>query len=194
MTGCGSPGRRRYDPAVDLSTLRDHPRNPRRGDDAAVAGSIDATGWYGAIIAQTSTRRILAGHTRRRSLTAEGATHAPVLWVDVDDDTAEDILIADNRLAELATWDADQLAEVLTPWSPERLAAVGFTADDLLIMAAGNTGYDTGRDHDGDGDEPDPHGLWPLLAFRVPPLVLSRFRALPGADDAERLEALVIDP
>ena len=187
-------GEQRYDPDADLATLRDHPRNPRRGDDDAVAGSLDANGWYGVIVAQTSTRRILAGHTRRRTLQAGGVTHAPVVWVDVDDDRAEAILLADNRTAELAAWDLDGLAAILGDRAAtvSGLAGTGFTVDDLLVLSASRaTGG--GGDDDGDDDQggDPPEGLWPLLAFRVPPLVLSRFRALPGADDAERLRGLV---
>jgi hypothetical protein len=184
-----------YDPECELATLHDHPRNPRRGDDAAVAGSLDANGWYGVIIAQTSTRRILAGHTRRRSLQAEGATRAPVLWLDCDDDVAERILLVDNRSAELATWDMDQLTALLTERSAADLGGLigtGFTTDDLAILSAGALISRQREDEDDDEDQAhQDRGLWPLLAFRVPPLMLQRFRALAGADDTERLGSLL---
>jgi hypothetical protein len=184
-------GAQRYEPDVDLATLRDHPKNPRRGDDNAVGLSLDVNGWYGVIIAQESTRRILAGHTRRRTLTAAGATRAPVLWLDVDDTRAEDILLVDNRSAELATWDMAALTELLTGRGPADLVGTGFTSDDLAILSAGAF-ISRQRDEDDAGDHPeDDRGLWPLLAFRVPPLLLQRFRALPGEDDTDRLAALV---
>jgi hypothetical protein len=103
----------RYEPDADLAQLRDHPRNPRRGDDSSVAASLDRNGWYGAIIAQQSTRQILAGHTRRRVLTSTGEQRGPVIWVDCDDETATRILLADNRTAELASWDTEALAALL---------------------------------------------------------------------------------
>lgn len=183
-------GAQRYEPDVDLATLHDHPKNPRRGDDNAVGLSLDVNGWYGVIIAQTSTRRILAGHTRRRSLTAAGAARAPVLWLDVDDQRAEDILLVDNRSAELATWDMAALTELLTGRGPADLVGTGFTSDDLAILSAGAF-ISRQREDEGDGHPEDDEGLWPLLAFRVPPLLLQRFRALPGESDTDRLATLV---
>jgi hypothetical protein len=122
----------RYEPDADLSALRDHPQNPRRGDDASVADSIDRNGWYGAIIAQQGTGRILAGHTRRRVLNAQGAKTGPVLWVECDDETAQSILLADNRTAELASWDEDSLLDLLKSTPADLL--IGFDADDVDVL------------------------------------------------------------
>lgn len=126
-----------YEPAVDLATLVDHPRNPRRGDDASVLRSIDVNGWYGAIIAQLSTGRVLAGHTRRRALLAKGETTAPVIWLDCDDATALHVLLADNRTAELAVWDESTLLDVLRDLEPDphALEAVSFDAEDMAQLA-----------------------------------------------------------
>jgi hypothetical protein len=121
----------RYEPDVDLTQLVDHPRNPRRGDDAAVSGSVNANGFYGAIVAQVGTGYILAGHTRRRVLAASGSSTAPVLWVDCDDDTAVRILLADNRTAELAHWDEADLVGLLRDLTPDDLIATSFTEFDL---------------------------------------------------------------
>ena len=53
-----------YEPAVRIDSLTAHPENPRRGNIEAVAESIDANGFYGAVIAQVSTRRILENQER----------------------------------------------------------------------------------------------------------------------------------
>lgn len=123
-----------YEAEADLTTLRDHPRNPRRGDDPSVATSLDKNGWYGAIIVQRSTGIILAGHTRRRVLTAAGHTRGPVLYVDCDDATALRILLADNRVAELATWDEAELIGLLREIDADDLAGVGFATDDMIAL------------------------------------------------------------
>jgi hypothetical protein len=44
----------RYDPAADLVALLDHPDNPRRGEDSAVGRSVEANGFYGAIVVQAA--------------------------------------------------------------------------------------------------------------------------------------------
>lgn len=119
----------RYEQDADLSQLRDHPRNPRRGDQSSVAASLDRNGWYGAIIAQEESCLILAGHTRRRALTSAGVASAPVLWVKCDDETATRILLADNRTAELASWDNDALESLLA--GLDTLDGTGFQPVDL---------------------------------------------------------------
>lgn len=124
----------RYESDADLAQLRDHPRNPRRGDDSAVASSLEGNGWYGAIIAQQGSNLILAGHTRRRVLTAAGRATGPVLWVDCDDETATRILLADNRTAELASWDNAELLELLRELPPDDLGVVGFGEADLAQL------------------------------------------------------------
>lgn len=110
---------------VALSALRPH---PRKGDVAAIGRSIDANGFYGAIVAQKSTGHILVGNHRFEAAKQAGAESVPVLWVDVEDEAALCILLADNRTNDLAGYDEPALAELL-----EELEKVGSLA---------NTGYD----------------------------------------------------
>ena len=81
---------------VAIDALTPHPENPRRGDIEAVAESIDQNDFYGAVIAQVSTRRILVGNHRWKAAKKRGALFIPVLWVDCDDDRARRILLADQ--------------------------------------------------------------------------------------------------
>ena len=99
-----------YAPVGDLIT---HPDNPRRGDVDAVAASIAANGFYGALVVQRSTHFVLAGNHRLRAARQLGMAEVPVIWVDVDDDRAKRILIADNRASDLATWDNQTLIALL---------------------------------------------------------------------------------
>jgi len=59
--------------AVRIDSLTARPENPRRGDIEAVAQSIDQNGFYGAVIAQVSTRRILLGNLRWKAAKKRGA-------------------------------------------------------------------------------------------------------------------------
>jgi hypothetical protein len=52
----------------------------------------------------------------------------------VDDDQAAKIVLADNRLSDLASYSADDLAELLA--SLDDLAGTGYTADDLARLIA----------------------------------------------------------
>ena len=169
-----------YEPDADLSTLLDHPDNPRQGDDAAVAESIEVNGFYGAIVAQTSTRRILAGHTRRRDLAAAGAATGPVLWLDVDDARARTILLADNRTAELAAWIPGKLADVLAAMGAD-IAGSGFTTGDVAIAIA------QAADAAGQGGSYDPSRIGSVLVIHAPVDVVNAFRNIPAEDDTARL-------
>ena len=118
---------------VPVDSLMPHPQNPRQGDVGAIADSIDVNGFYGAVIAQRSTRRILAGNHRWKAAKALGITHLPVLWVDVDDAHALRILFADNRDSDLASYDVkiqvDGLRALLE--ASGSLQGTGYDTDDL---------------------------------------------------------------
>jgi DNA modification methylase len=98
---------------VGVDQLVTHPRNPRRGDVRVVGQSIQINGFYGAVVAQRSTGHVLAGNHRLLAARQAGLAEVPVIWVDVDDDEALRILLADNRTADLATYDDRQLSTLL---------------------------------------------------------------------------------
>ena len=173
-----------FEPDARLDQLLDHPDNPREGDDDAVAESIDVNGFYGVILAQRSTSRILFGHTRRRNLVAAGATTGPVLWIDVDDDRARTILLADNRTAELARWIPGKLADVLSAMGAD-IAGSGFTVADVAVAIA------QAADAAGQSREYDGSRIGSVLVIHAPVELIERFRALPGRDDLERLTGLL---
>lgn len=97
----------------DEDVIKPHPQNPNQGDDDVVEESIDVNGWYGAVIAQRSTGYILAGHSRHRTALKKGAKEIPVIWKDVDDETALKILLVDNESARKAEMDEAKLEELL---------------------------------------------------------------------------------
>jgi len=116
---------------VPLSGLTPHPANPNRGHAEDIAQSIRINGWWGTITAQHSTRRILAGEHRWRGAQLAGLTHVPVFWVDVDDDAALAILLADNAYAAKATRDAASLRRLLDQLAAGRgLDGTGYTPAD----------------------------------------------------------------
>ena len=116
---------------VAAERLTPHPQNPRCGDVERIRGSIAANGFVGAVVVQRSTGHILAGNHRYRAALADGATHVPVLWADVDDDVARRILLADNRTGDAAGYDAAALDGLLRQLAGEAPAALGYTAAEL---------------------------------------------------------------
>jgi len=116
-----------------IDAIRPHPRNPREGDVGAIHQSIENNGFYGAIIAQKSTGHILAGNHRWQAAMQQGAEQIPVTWLDVDDDHALRILLADNRTNDVANYNEDELANILQELAHNTgtLAGTGYDGDDL---------------------------------------------------------------
>lgn len=96
-----------------IDSLEPYPGNPNRGDVDAIGDSVDANGWYGTVVVQTSTRRILAGHHRIQAATERGAARVPVVWADVDDAAARRIVVGDNQIPRNADTDDDALRALL---------------------------------------------------------------------------------
>lgn len=123
---------------VPVDELLPHPRNPRRGDVAAIRESIQHNDFVGAILVQRSTGYVIAGRHRLTAAVEEGATDVPVLEVDVDDDTALRILLADNRTSDRAGYDDSTLAELLRDIGAGdgTLEGTGWSFDDFRQLEA----------------------------------------------------------
>lgn len=120
---------------VEVSTLTTHPRNARDGDIGAIITSIQENGWFGTVVAQKSTRYILAGNHRFQAARQLGLTHVPVFWVDCDDDRALAILIADNRTSDIGRWDEQGLVDILSDLHQSNmLLGTGYDAEDLAKL------------------------------------------------------------
>lgn len=117
---------------VPINQLTNHPANPRQGDIGAIAVSIQENGWYGTIVAQKSTGHVLAGNHRLQAAQQLGIEELPVYWVDVDDIEARKILLADNRTNDLATYNDEALADLLTSLAKTNdLAGTTYDGEDL---------------------------------------------------------------
>ena len=127
-----------YEPEVDISTIEEHPDNPRKGDDRAVNESVQRNGFFGAILVQKSTRHVIAGNTRFRVMRDGGERTVPAFIVDVDDETATRIMLADNRTSDLAFYDDEQLFMLLQQLvDGEGLEGTGYdrAAYELLLQS-----------------------------------------------------------
>lgn len=118
---------------VPTDALRHHPRNPNQGDVGAIYESIQANGFYGALVVQRSTGYVLAGNHRLKAAREAGLDSLPVAYVDVDDERALRILLADNRTGELARRDPESLTLLLAELAQGGggLDGTGYDLDDL---------------------------------------------------------------
>lgn len=127
-----------YEAACSVDKLKLHPKNPNEGDLGAIMESVSVNGFWGAVIAQKSTRFVVAGNHRLMAARELKMPTLPVIWVDVDEMQAMRMLAADNRHARLGTDNKDALTELLTilAMSDEGLAGTGYDGDDLDTMMA----------------------------------------------------------
>jgi ParB-like chromosome segregation protein Spo0J len=120
---------------VEVGTLTTHPRNARDGDIGAIITSIQKNGWFGTVVAQKSTRYILAGNHRFQAARQIGMTHVPVFWVECDDERALAILVADNRTSDIGRWDEQGLIDILSDLQQsDMLLGTGYDDEDLAKL------------------------------------------------------------
>lgn len=101
---------------IDPKELKPWGKNPRKNDGEPVdkvAQSIQRFGFAAPIVARLSDKRIIAGHTRWKAAKKLKMESVPVRFVDLSDDEADALAIADNRLNEIAPWDRTILPQVL---------------------------------------------------------------------------------
>lgn len=116
-----------------LEELIPYENNPRNNDEAvdAVAESIKEFGFKIPIILDKDDV-IVAGHTRLKAAKKLGLKTVPT--ITADDLTPEQIKafrLADNRSAEIATWNADLLKAELKGIDDIDMTIFGFTQEEL---------------------------------------------------------------
>jgi ParB-like chromosome segregation protein Spo0J len=114
---------------VSLSKLKPYPNNPRRGDLHVLVESLTTHGQYKPIVVQLSTNLILAGNHTYKAAKQLGWKQIAVTYVDCDDAIAKRIMLADNRMTDLANYDENALLELLEAL-PD-LQGTGFTQNDI---------------------------------------------------------------
>lgn len=180
--------------AQPLAELHPYYKNPRKGNVDAIAESLRVRGQYKPIVVNVGTytgrpMEILAGNHTYLAAAALSWDAIDVVTVDVPDEQAAQIVLADNRIADLGDYDDDLLRDVLGDAGD--LTGTGYTEADLEAMFA---------------EPSEPTDKTSLAAeFGAPPLtVLSsragewqeRKKAWMGAglrSEAGRDEALVFD-
>jgi hypothetical protein len=101
-----------------------------------IARSIERFGFLGPVLID-GANQIIAGHGRVEAAKRLGLDHVPVLRVThLSTAECKAYAIADNRLAELAGWDAEILAIELHELRELDfdIAAIGFQLDDVDIL------------------------------------------------------------
>ena len=121
--------------AINIDKLSFLEGNPRQGDIEAVAKSYKQFGQRKPIVA-TTNHVVIAGNHQLAAARQLGWDEIAVVITDDDELTAKAFALADNRTAELGSYDGDLLADLLSEVSsvPELMDSTGFTEDDLFDL------------------------------------------------------------
>ena len=118
-----------------IESLVAYPGNPREGDIGAIAVSLQQNGQYRPIVVNRRDMTILAGNHTWKAAKYLGWETISVTYVDVNEEQARKIVLADNRHNDLASYDNDALAQLLQDvvavGGVEGLLGTGFDGDDL---------------------------------------------------------------
>jgi ParB-like chromosome segregation protein Spo0J len=115
--------------SVPINSLEGYPTNPRRGDIDAIAQSLKAHGQYRPIVVQHGTNFILAGNHTYKAAKKLGWKKIKITYIEVDETVARRIVLADNRLTDLAGYNEPLLKSLLQAL-PE-LDGTGFTQSEV---------------------------------------------------------------
>lgn len=92
----------------ELLPYTDNPRIIPPEAIQAVAFSIEKYGYQQPIVANKDMV-VIAGHTRLLALKSLGIAKATVAFVDLSDEEAQELRLADNAAGEKSSWDFDAL-------------------------------------------------------------------------------------
>lgn len=183
--------------AVPIGDLHPDPRNPRRGNVAAIAVSLSRFDQRKPVVARRDGT-VIAGNHMLAAAVELGWTELAAVYVDDDDAVATAYGLADNRTADLGTYDDETLAELLAELrdaDAELLAATAWTDDDLETLLAGLTAPAPPPDVD---DLPDdvpaitqPGDVWLLGRHR---LTCGDSDVLLAAVDPAAVDLVLADP
>lgn len=121
---------------VPINYVRPHPRNPREGDVGAISESLRTLGQYRPIVVNQKDRTILIGNHTWHAAKALGWQELAVTWIEVDDEQAVRILLSDNKTADMARYDDEELQILLASLSD--FSGTGFDGDDVDSILRGS--------------------------------------------------------
>ena len=123
-----------FDEIVDVSKLKENPRNPNSHPTYQIellGEIIKKTGWRSPITVSNLSGLIVKGHGRLQAAQKVGLKHVPVEYQNFKDEEEElAALLADNKIAELAEIDVEKLTEMFNDIEFDDLSLTGYSQDE----------------------------------------------------------------
>ena len=124
---------------VRIDEISNHERNPKQHPDKQIRlleESIKRFGWTNPVILDKDGR-ILAGHARVKAAIEMGQDSIPCIRTKLSGKDADAYLLADNRLSDIAPYDRDILAELLSDLPKDLVDLTGFDSVQVDALLAG---------------------------------------------------------
>lgn len=118
-----------------LDEIERHPENANQGDLDAIEQSISVNGFYQPVLVQSSTGYIIAGNHRWEAAKRMNADSIPAIFLDVSDEEAKRIMVADNRTTRLGHDDPSMLLELLDTLSDTEYGLLGTGYDPATFQS-----------------------------------------------------------
>lgn len=119
---------------IAVDTLIEFEGNPREGNIKELKSSLEVNGQYKPIVVQKSTNQILAGNHLWKAAKELGWTEINAVVIDVTDEQAKKIVVADNRLADMGSYDEEALLNLLGEIDLTGTGYIPADVDDLLAL------------------------------------------------------------
>ena len=125
---------------LPLEKLQFHHRNPRQGDAEKIAESLEVNGQYRPIVVNVGSKtgreyEVLAGNHTLAAARQLGWETIYCSLVDLDEDSANRVLIADNRTADLASYETTTLQQLQADLAETELGLAGTGFDEIAAAA-----------------------------------------------------------
>ena len=164
-----------FDELVPVGELKANPRNPNTHPQRQIellAKNIRYFGWRKNICVSRLSGLIVSGHGRLMAAKHLGVGIVPVEYQDFANENDElAVLVADNRLAELATVDLNELEKIAGEWKKTDFDTIlaGFEPADLESLLSPGSGDEEDDDerHDKELERSDVTVAVGLYRFRI---------------------------
>ena len=122
---------------VKTGSIIPNPRNNRVHPPdqlAMLKASIRRFGQPRPVLVRKQNRMLIAGHGIHQGMHELGLPEIEVIFWDVDQKTADEFLLADNRLAEQSHFDRERTRNLLEEAPAEAYPALGFTDEEVAAL------------------------------------------------------------
>lgn len=186
---------------IPTNQLTTYHQNPRKGNINTLKQSLKTNRQFRPLVVNKGTHtgrpnEILVGnHTYLAAVSLDGTPDEfPTLdcyVIDVDDQQAQRIVLADNRTSDLATYDNDTLLELLE--TTDDLDGTGYEEDDLELLQQITADAPTLDELEEEFGTPEDDDYWITVRLRIPPVLNDQWKDWARAYDSpeEAFEALL---